>query len=125
MEHTHQVHWYAEHLGGTDQIASAHLGAVDPQITRRQLDQPLAEERRLISSGSAIGARWGLVGQQRPRNHVHVRHAVWAAKALGQGAGLDQSVGADIGTEVDKDLAAHSEDRAVLAASDLNLAIRL
>ena len=56
---------------------------------------------------------------------MQVGHAVGAAEALGKGARLDQSVGADIGTEVDKDLAPHSEDRAVAAAGDLNLAIRL
>ncbi len=42
-----------------------------------------------------------------------------------QGARLDQPIGADIGPEIDKDLAAQAEDRAVAAAGDLDLAIRL
>jgi hypothetical protein len=44
---------------------------------------------------------------------------------LRQGARLDQPIGADIGPEIDKDLAAQAEDRAVAAAGDLDLAIRL
>ena len=28
------------HLVGADQVAPTHLGAVDPQIPRRQLDEP-------------------------------------------------------------------------------------
>src|SRR5262249_28911689 len=38
---------------------------------------------------------------------------------------LDQSIGTDIGPEIDEHLAAHAEDRAVAAAGDLDLAIRL
>jgi hypothetical protein len=44
---------------------------------------------------------------------------------LRQGARRDQSIGADIGTEVDEHLATYAEDRAVAAAGDLDLAIRL
>src|SRR6202040_3223044 len=51
------------HLAGADQVAPTHLGAVDPQIARRQLDQPLAKERALIAAGGAIGAGRGLVGR--------------------------------------------------------------
>src|SRR5262249_29391582 len=42
------------HLARTDQIAAAHLGAVDPQVARRQLDKPLAKERALVAAGRTI-----------------------------------------------------------------------
>jgi hypothetical protein len=45
------------HLIGADQIAPTHLGAVDPEVARRQLDQPLTKERALVTAGRAIGAR--------------------------------------------------------------------
>jgi hypothetical protein len=47
------------HLAGANQVAPTHLGAVDPQIARRQLDQPLAKERALIAARRAIGAGRG------------------------------------------------------------------
>src|SRR5439155_23623568 len=37
------------HLAGADQVAPTHLGAVDSQVARRQLDQALAKERGLIA----------------------------------------------------------------------------
>src|SRR5439155_23509371 len=46
-------------------------------------------------------------------------------EALRQGARCDQPVGADIGPQVEKHLAAQAEDRAIAAAGDLDLAIRL
>jgi hypothetical protein len=44
---------------------------------------------------------------------------------LRQGARRDQPIGAEIGPEVDEHLAAQAEDRAVAAAGDRDLAIRL
>ena len=113
------------HLAGADQVAPAHLGAVDPEVVRRQLDEPLAKERALIAAGPTIGARRGLIGEHRRRSYPHIRHAIGSGEALRQGARLDQSIGADISPEIDEDLTAHTEDRAVAAAGDLDLAIRL
>src|SRR6516162_5108787 len=113
------------HLASADQVAPTHLGAVDPQVARRELDEPLAKERALVAAGRAIGARWGLIGEQRRRGHPHIWHAIWAGETLRQGARRDQPVGADIGPEIDEHLAAQSEDRAVAAAGDLDLAICL
>ena len=113
------------HFRGANQVAAPHLGAVDPEVARRQFDQPLTEERPLVAAGRAIGARGGLVGQQRRHGHPHVRHAIWTGEGLRQGARLNEAIGAHIGAEIDEDLAAHPEDRAVGSAGDLNLAIGL
>jgi hypothetical protein len=113
------------HLAGADQVAPAYLGAVKPEVPRRQLDQPLAKERAFIAARRAIGAGRGLVGEQRCRGQPHIRHAIGAGQGLRQRARLDQSVGPDIRSEIDKHLAAHAEDGAVAAASDLDLAICL
>ena len=78
-----------------------------------------------MAAGRAVGARRGLVGQQRGRGHAHIRHAIGAAEALRERARRDQPVGADIGAKIDKYLTPQSEDRAVIAAGDLDLAIRL
>src|SRR5439155_11659958 len=48
------------HLSGADQVAPPHLGAVDPKVACRQLDQPLAKKRALVPAGRAIGAGRGL-----------------------------------------------------------------
>ena len=101
------------HFRGANQVAPPHLGAVDPEVARRQFDQPLAEERALVAAGRAIGAGWRLVGQQRRHGHPHVRHAIWTGEGLREGARLNQAIGAHIGAEIDEDLAAHPEDRAV------------
>src|SRR5207245_2052981 len=46
-------------------------------------------------------------------------------EALRQGARRDQPIGTDIGPQVDEHVAAQAEDRAIAAAGDLDLAIRL
>jgi hypothetical protein len=39
-----QLRQFVRHIGGADQVAATHLGAVDAEIVRRQLDQALAEK---------------------------------------------------------------------------------
>jgi hypothetical protein len=113
------------HFGIGDEIAPAHLDAVDAELLRRQLDETLAEKASLIPARRAIGAGRGLIGDQRPRTEADVWNAVRPAEQLHDIARCDQPVGADMGTEIDKHIAAQPQDRPVALAGDLDLAVHL
>ena len=64
-----------------DQVAPAHLDAIDAQPRGDRIEQPLAHERALEAAGRAVGAARRLVGQ--PNVHVGAigRHAIRARAA--------------------------------------------
>src|SRR5215472_8254266 len=113
------------HLSIGDEVAPPHLDAVDAETLGRKLDQPLAEETSLVAAGRAIGSGRRLVGDESRRRKMNVRNAIRAAEKLRDIARRGQPIGADIGAEIDKNVAAQADDRAVALAGDLDLTIHL
>ena len=92
---------------------------------RGHVDQPLAEEIGLEAARPAIGADRRLVGQLQRDVDVDIRNAIGPGHELRDVARADRAVGAHIGADVDEDVAAQAEDRAVARAGDLDVAFRL
>src|SRR5262245_53665285 len=113
------------HLSIGDEVAPPHLDAVDAETLGRKLDQPLAEETSLVAAGRAIGSGRRLVGDESRRRKMNVRNAIRAAEKLRDIARRGQPIGADIGAEIDKNVAAQADDRAVALAGALDLTIHI
>ena len=113
------------HLGLRDQVAAAELDAVDAEVLRHDVEQPLAEEVGLEAAGPAIGADRRLVGHQQRDIEIDIRNAIRTRHELRDIARADRAIGAHIGAHVGIGVAAQAEDRAVLSAGDLDIAFRL
>ena len=112
------------HLLRGDEVAAPDIRRINAKIGGRDIDQPLAEEIRLDASGPAIGSRRRLVGDMgvdlarkvrnpiRPRQELRATRRRRAARAAG------------IGADIDRDLAAQSNDDAVPVACDFQIAGR-
>ena len=88
------------HLVLGDEIAPAEFDAVDAEIVRRHVEQPLAEEIRLEAARPAIGAGRRLVGEQQRHLEMDVRHAIGPGQHLRGVARRGDAVGADVGAEI-------------------------
>src|SRR6185312_5625781 len=64
------------HLAIDDEITAAELDAIEPQVLRDHVEQPLAEKVRLEPTGAPIGADRRLVGHEQRHVDVDVLDAV-------------------------------------------------
>ncbi len=113
------------HLLERDEVAAAELDAIEAEILRHHVEEPLAEEIGLEPAGTAIGADRRLVGELQLDVDVDVRDAIGPRHELRDVARADRAVGAHIGADVDIGVAAQAEDGAVAGAGDLHVALRL
>ena len=87
--------------------------------------QPVHEEAALEAARAAIGAGRRLVGHHRVRLQVQVRDAIRPGGELRDIAHRRHAVRPHIGADVDPDVAAQAEDRAVAVERDLEIAFGL
>ena len=113
------------HLRFGHQVAPPELDAIDAEILRRHVEQPLAEEIALEPSRSPVGADRILVCQHHRGLHVDVRDAVGAGEELRDVARRDGGARAQVRAGVDPRAAAQGKDRPILLAGNLDLAIGL
>ena len=113
------------HLLARDQVVAAEFDAIDAEILRHHVEEPLAEEVGLEAAGPAIGADRRLVGELQRHVDVDIGDAIGARHELRDVARADGAVGAHIGTDVDIGMPAQTQDGAVAAAGDLDVAFRL
>ena len=121
VEHMH-LRQRIGHVGFGDQIAAAEFDAVDAEIGRHHVEQPLAAEIRLEAARPAIGARRRLVGHHHGHVHAHMGDAIGPGHDLRNIARRGGAVGAHIGAEIGIGVAAQREDGAVAAAGDFEIA---
>src|SRR5205085_1354593 len=107
------------------QIPPAELDRIDAEVARRHVEQPLAEEISLEAAGAAIRADRRLVREMRVRLDVDIRHAIRPGEELRDVARRNGAVGAEIGADIDPDLAAQGHDVPVALAEDLELRLHL
>ena len=94
-----------------------------PQLARRDVDEPLAEEIGLEPARPPVGAGRRLVGHQQRHFDVNVRNAVGPRHHLGDVARGGRPDGAQIGAQIREGAAAQAQDGAVAGAGDLQLAL--
>ena len=111
------------HLGFRDQVAAAELDAIEAELARGDVEQPLAEEIGFIAPRPAIGSRRRLVGHHQGDVDTHVRNTVGPGQHLRDVARGGRTVGADVGALVGVGLPAQREDGTVRLAGDLQLAL--
>ena len=110
------------HLLPRDQVAAPEVDAIEPEVPRHHVEQPLAEEIGLEAAGPAISADRRLVAQLQRHVDVDIGDAIRAGHELRDVARADGAVGAHIRAHVHIGMAAQSEDRAVARAGDFHVA---
>ncbi len=98
------------HLGLGDQVASAHLDAVDAETHRDGVEQALARERALEAAGRPIGATRRLVGEAHVANHAIGRDVIRAGQHARGEIRHGGGVGAHIAALVVEELVFDPED---------------
>ena len=103
-----------------DEVAPPDLCAVDPEIVRRPVEQPLHHEDPVGPAGAPVRAHGRLVGEDRGELAVVIRNAVRAGKGGAGDDRDDQPVGA-IGAGVIQEDGANAEDPSRLVEGDLRI----
>ena len=101
------------HFGFVDQIAAAHLDAVDTELRGDGVEQALAHERALVAPRRAIGRGRRLVGQPVMSGHLVVRDAIGPRQHAGGEVDDAGAVRAHIGALVVEEHVVDAEDVAV------------
>ena len=70
---------FVRHFVGGDQVAAAHLGAIESQLARHAVEQTFHDERALRVPGAAHRRHRHLVGERELHVHVIGRHFIGAA----------------------------------------------
>src|SRR6516165_2997436 len=107
-----------------DEIATAKFDAIDAEIARYHIEQPLAKKIGLEPAGAAIGSDRCLVGNIERDVDVDILDAIRTGHELRDIAGTDGSIGAHIGADVDIGMTAQAKDQALARAGDLDIALR-
>ena len=108
---------------GGDQVLAPERERIETEVARHHVEEALAKEIRLDASGRTIGPGRRLVGHHRGDLDADMRKSIRPEQKL-SGLGRDHArIGADIGAHVGMDAAAQSDQRAVLAACDLHVAV--
>ena len=102
------------HLGGADGVAPPHLDAVDVELMRDRIDQPLAHEGGLVAAGRAIGRGRRLVGEAEMADRAIGRHAIGPGQDARRHVHDARRVGAHIGALIVEIAVVDREDDAVV-----------
>src|SRR5262249_45749039 len=99
--------------------------AVEAEVARREVEEPLAEESALEAAGPPECSGRRLVAHHGVRLKPQVRHAVRPGQELRHIAHRRGGVGSYICTDVDENVAANAPDGAVAFERDLDVGFRL
>ena len=113
------------HILFADQVAPAELDAIDAEIGRHHIEQPLTAEIGLEAARPAISPRRRLVGHDQRHIDAHVRDAIRPGHDLRNVARRGGAVGAHIGAEIGEGAAAQGEDRAIALAGNFQVAFHV
>src|SRR5207247_1581800 len=108
-----------------DEVPQPDVGGIEPQVGGHEVEQALAEEIGLEPARPAIRADRRLVGDHRLHLAREVRDAVRARQKLRRLGGDHAAVRAHVRAHVGEQAATQSQDGAVRARGDLELALDL
>jgi len=110
------------HLLGGNQIAPAHLRAIEFELDRNPVEQPFHRERTLRMAGAAYRRDRHLVGQRDLHVHPIRRHLILQRHGLG---GVVREIDAACGVRavIVDDAAAHTENARGVVYRDLDVPV--
>jgi hypothetical protein len=110
LEHLHRTR--IRHVLLRDEVPPPNLDAVDAHLVRDRVEQPLADERRLIAPRRTIGCGGCLVGQAKVAAHAVRWHAVRTRQHARGQVGHTRAVRAHVGALVVEELVVDRQDAA-------------
>lgn len=113
------------HLLFRNEIATAEIRRIDPQVAGRNIEKPLAKETAFKPARTTIGAGRRLVGHENFRIDVDIGHMIWPGQKLRDVAGRGKAIRPHISADVDPGGAPQAEHGTVFLAGDFNIALHL
>src|SRR5262249_35698193 len=105
-----------------NEILAAELDAVDPELTRRVLDEPLDDVDRLGPAGAAIGRGRGLVREGHRQMRIARGDIVDADQRAEAAEGREEiTIGRKISADIADEMDADAEELAVLVERELGI----